>query len=190
MLARLHTPVCVCRSKHVSCLWACCSNQVNRPHRMHHPAIILSCIVDHHILSIQTWNTQIRIHCTLHWLQLDLQSVAVRRSTGNDVSGHYFHRYFLFWHEQSALQSVAVRRSTGNDVSGHYFHCYFLLPSSSLTSTSTIVERWDGYILNWSSHPPIRESTAMTSKMKQRTKTKELDELQDKLDEPYEIQMN
>ena len=27
----------------------------------------------------------------------------------------------------------------------------------------------------------------MTSKMKQRTKTKELDELQDKLDEPYEL---
>ena len=26
-----------------------------------------------------------------------LQSVAVRRSTGNDVSGHYFHRYFLFF---------------------------------------------------------------------------------------------
>ena len=24
-----------------------------------------------------------------------LQSVAVRRSTGNDVSGHYFHHYFL-----------------------------------------------------------------------------------------------
>ena len=26
-----------------------------------------------------------------------LQSVAVRRSTGNDVSGHYFRRYFLFF---------------------------------------------------------------------------------------------
>ena len=50
-----------------------------------------------------------------------------------------------------------------------------------------LVERWDGYILNWSSHPPIRESTAMTSKMKQRTKNEELDELQDKLDEPYEL---
>ena len=36
-------------------------------------------------------------------------------------------------------------------------------------------------------HPPIRESTAMTSKMKQRTKNEELDELQDKLDEPYEL---
>ena len=27
-----------------------------------------------------------------------LQSVAVRRSTGNDVSGHYFHRYLFFFH--------------------------------------------------------------------------------------------
>ena len=26
-----------------------------------------------------------------------MQSVAVRRSTGNDVSGHYFHHYFLFF---------------------------------------------------------------------------------------------
>ena len=26
-----------------------------------------------------------------------LQWVAVRRSTGNDVSGHYFRRYFLFF---------------------------------------------------------------------------------------------
>ena len=26
-----------------------------------------------------------------------LQSVAVRQSTDNDVSGHYFHRYFLFF---------------------------------------------------------------------------------------------
>ena len=36
-------------------------------------------------------------------------------------------------------------------------------------------------------HQPTREITAMTSKVKQRTKTKELDELQDKLDEPYEL---
>ena len=36
-------------------------------------------------------------------------------------------------------------------------------------------------------HPPIRESTAMTSKIKQGTKTKELEELQDKLDEPYKL---
>ena len=26
-----------------------------------------------------------------------LQSVAIRRSTGNEVSGHYFHRYFLLF---------------------------------------------------------------------------------------------
>ena len=32
-------------------------------------------------------------------------------------------------------------------------------------------------------HQPTREITAMTSKVKQRTKTKELDELQDELDE-------
>ena len=34
-----------------------------------------------------------------------LQSVAVRRSTGNDVSGHYFHHYFLLA-RASALQLV------------------------------------------------------------------------------------
>ena len=54
-----------------------------------------------------------------------------------------------------------------------------------------LVERWDGYILIWSSHPAthptIRHITTMTSNMKQRTKTKELDELQDELDELYEL---
>ena len=44
-----------------------------------------------------------------------LQSVAVRQSTGNDVSGP------LFWHERSALQSVAVRQSPGNNDSGLLF---------------------------------------------------------------------
>ena len=34
---------------------------------------------------------------TLYWHERSaLQSVAVRRLTGNDVSGHYFHRYFSF----------------------------------------------------------------------------------------------
>ena len=32
-------------------------------------------------------------------------------------------------------------------------------------------------------HPPIRHITTMTSKVKQSTKTKELDELQDEVDE-------
>ena len=53
-----------------------------------------------------------------------------------------------------------------------------------------LVERWDGYIIIWSSHPPtqppIRHITTMTSNVKQRTKTKELDKLKDELDEPYE----
>ena len=50
-----------------------------------------------------------------------------------------------------------------------------------------LVERWDGYIIIWSSHPPIRHITTMTSNVKQRTKTKELDELQDELDELFEL---
>ena len=42
-----------------------------------------------------------------------LQSVVVRRSTGNDVIGQYFHHYFSF---------------------------FFFLPSSASTSTSTLLK--------------------------------------------------
>ena len=35
--------------------------------------------------------------------------------------------------------------------------------------------------------PPIQHVTTMTSSVKQRTKTKELDELQDEIDELYEL---
>ena len=51
-----------------------------------------------------------------------------RRSTANDVSGHYFHHY---WHERSALRSVGVRRSTSNDYSGPLFSPLFSIPLPS-----------------------------------------------------------
>ena len=64
-----------------------------------------------------------------------LQSVAVRRPTGNDVSGP------LFWQERSALQSVAVRRSTGNDDSGPLFSPLFFSHSIPFHSIFSILRR-------------------------------------------------
>ena len=43
-----------------------------------------------------------------------------------------------------------------------------------------LVERWDGYILIWSDQPAGHlRSIGMTYEVKQKNKTKELDELQD-----------
>ena len=48
--------------------------------------------------------------------------------------------------------------------------------------------RWlYSHLIQPPTQPPIRHITTMTSNVKQRTKTKELDELQDELDELLEI---
>ena len=63
-----------------------------------------------------------------------------RRSTGNDVMGHYFHQYptqrlQCVWHCSQFL----FRRSTGNDVMGHYFHHYPTQPHSFVLRLSLTI---------------------------------------------------
>ena len=88
--------------------------------------------------------------------QSALQSVTIRRSTGNDNSGPLFLHFLFFlqfWHERSALQSVAVRRSTGNDVSGHYCQAQ---PQLNFNSILTSIEAESCLNTNFSSHPPTQ----------------------------------
>ena len=50
------------------------------------------------VFSPSKWILDKKVHKSI-WTELAiaLQLVAVRRSTGNNISGHYFHHYFLFF---------------------------------------------------------------------------------------------
>ena len=60
-----------------------------------------------------------------------------RQSTGNEVNGHYFCHYFLFWHERAAFQRSAFERSTaGNDVVATMIISLFLFLSPHFSNFS------------------------------------------------------